>query len=213
MSGFGPSEQGERGSGPGGLLLGLGDAPLVLASASPRRAEILRSLGMSFAVRPADVDETLLPGELPAAGAQRLAVEKALAVARAGGSGLVVAADTVVVVDGRSVGKPSSVSDARDMIQALSGRAHQVVTGVAVVRERDGRVFSGFETTEVRFRALTAAEIDVLACSDEARDKAGAYGIQGLAALAVEGITGDFFNVVGLPLGCLRRLILEATGT
>lgn len=200
------------GPGAGRLLLGVGDRELVLASASPRRAEMLRSLGVSFGVRPANVDETLLPGELPAAGAERLAVEKARAVARGGGSALVVGADTVVVVDGRSLGKPGSMDEARDMIRALAGRAHQVVTGVAVVREPDGRVFFGFETTEVRFRALSAAEIEVLASSDEARDKAGAYGIQGLAALAVEGITGDYFNVVGLPLGCLRRLILEATG-
>jgi septum formation protein len=194
------------------LLLGLGDAELVLASASPRRAEILSGLGIPFVVRPADVDEGFLPGEAPVAAAERLAVEKARAVAASGESGFVVGADTVVVVDGRSLGKPASESEVRAMMRALSGRAHQVVTGVAVVRERDGRVFSGFETTEVRFRALTAAEIEVLASSDEARDKAGGYAIQGLAALAVEGITGDYFNVVGLPLGCLRRLIVEATG-
>jgi septum formation protein len=202
-------------------LLGIEGVRLVLASASPRRAELLTGLGVEFTVLPVDVDESLRPDEAPAAAARRLAEEKALAAAtltpgddaRTVGAWvneatLIVGADTLVVLDGAALGKPLDAEDASRMLRLLSGRSHEVVTGVAVMRVADRHVISGVETTTVRFRVLDAADIAELVDSGEATDKAGAYGIQGLAALAVERIEGDYFNVVGLPLGLLRRLLL-----
>jgi septum formation protein len=164
-----------------------------------------------FTVRPVDVDESIHPGEAPAAAARRLAEEKALAALASIASGddtLLVGADTLVVADGEALGKPRDAADARRMLRLLSGRSHEVVTGVAVARTADRAVVSGVEVTGVRFRLLDADDIAALVESGEALDKAGAYGIQGLAALAVDRIEGDYFNVVGLPLGVLRRLVL-----
>ncbi len=207
----------------GARLLGVEGVRLVLASASPRRAELLTGLGVRFTARPVDVDESPRPGEAPAAAARRLAEEKALAAAArtpgddartVGAPGndatLIVGADTLVVVDGDALGKPLDAEHARRMLRLLSGRTHEVVTGVAVVRGADRSVRSGVETTRVRFRVLDADDIAALVDSGEAMDKAGAYGIQGLAALAVDGIEGDYSNVVGLPLGLLHRLLLAA---
>jgi septum formation protein len=206
----------------GARLLGIEGVRLVLASASPRRAALLAGLGVRFTVRAVDADESLHVGESPATAARRLAEEKALAAAaaltpgddartaRAPGNDatLTVGADTLVVLDGVALGKPLDAEDARRMLRLLSGRTHEVVTGVAVVRDADRHVISGVETTTVRFRELDADDIATLVDSGEAMDKAGAYGIQGLAALAVDGIEGDYSNVVGLPLGLLRRLVL-----
>jgi len=197
----------------GARMLGLDGERLVLASASPRRAELLRGLGLEFEILPVAVPEDLADGEDPAAAAIRLAEAKAEAASSRldrPGEGLVVGCDTLVVVGGEALGKPADDAEARVMLGRLSGREHRVLTAVAVRRAADGEVFSGVERTTVRFRDLDEQDLGVLVDSGEARDKAGAYGIQGLASLAVDGIEGDYFNVVGLPLGLLRRLIRRA---
>ena len=182
--------------------------PLLLASASPRRLELLRALGLEPLVRPADVDETLRPGEDPHDAAERLARAKAAAVAAAAPEGSVVlAADTIVVLDGEALGKPRDDDDARRMLRALRGRAHDVVTGVALAR--DGRLVSGRETTEVLFAPMTDEEVDAYVASGEPADKAGAYALQGLGGLFVERITGTPSNVIGLPFRLVRRLGAE----
>jgi septum formation protein len=195
-------------------LLGIEGGEIVLASASPRRAAMLEELGVRFRRHPVQVPEEVRPGEDAAQAAVRLAQAKA----RAAGAGfadrdiLVVGADTLVVLDGAPLGKPAGDEDARRMLRELSGRTHEVVTGVAVLRTRDGALFAGSEHTRVRFRELAEADVEALVASGEAADKAGAYGIQGLASLVVDGIEGDYFNVVGLPLGLLRRLLRDAVG-
>lgn len=182
--------------------------PLLLASSSPRRLELLRALGLEPLVRPADVDETLRPGEDPHDAAERLARAKAAAVAEGAPDGAVVlAADTIVVLDGEALGKPRDDDDARRMLRALRGRAHDVVTGVAL--SRDGRLVSGRETTEVLFAAMTDEEVDAYVASGEPSDKAGAYALQGLGGLFVERITGTPSNVIGLPFRLVRRLGAE----
>jgi len=201
----GPGDWAER-------LLGLGPRPLVLASASPRRASLLRELGVRFTIRPARVSEEIQPGEGPESVTLRLAREKAMAGSRPGVDELVLGADTLVVVGERVLGKPEDGREARAMLQELSGGDHWVITGLAVVRSLDNECFAGTQRTRVRFRELTGLDIDVLVESGESRDKAGAYGIQGLASLVVEEIEGDYFNVVGLPLGLLRTLLHEEAG-
>jgi septum formation protein len=190
----------------------LGETPLVLASASPRRAALLRDLGVPFTLRPADVEETVGEGEPPARAAVRLAEAKARAAAGPGNA-LVLGADTLVVLEGRPLGKPRDPAHARAMLLSLSGRDHEVVTGVALLRERDGGLVSGVERSRVHFRELTEEDLRALVESGEAMDKAGAYGIQGLASLVVTRLDGDYTNVVGLPLGLLRRLIRAAQET
>ena len=189
--------------------MGLGDRVLVLASSSPRRAEMLRKLGIRFQVRTVPVEEIVEAGEKAADAAVRLAGAKAQAAMCGRDEELVVGADTVVVVDGEILGKPSSPGEAQAMLKKLSGRDHEVLTGLALIRCRDGTVFSGVDRTRVSFRSLSQEDIEALVSSGEALDKAGAYGIQGLAALVVERIEGDYNNVVGLPLGLLRRLLHE----
>ena len=176
------------------------DAPprLVLASASPRRSELLAGLGLAFTVRPAAVDETPRPGEDPAALVERLAREKAAMVARPGE--LVLAADTEVAVDGRPLGKPADAADAARMLTLLAGRQHEVVTGVALLDADSGRLAAGVERTRVLFAPLSPREIDWYVSSGEPMDRAGAYAIQGLGALLVRAVEGNYLNVVGLPL-------------
>ena len=180
---------------------------LILASASPRRAEILRAAGWPFVARPADIDETRQADEAAIAYVERLAREKASAVARQLSSGLVLGADTVVLLDAEILGKPADADDAGRMLRALSGRWHEVVTGVALVRADNGQHSVAHERTRVRFAALSDAEIDWHAATGEPLDKAGAYAIQGRAALFIEEIQGDYWNVVGLPLRLLYRLL------
>lgn len=178
---------------------------LLLASSSPRRLALLRALGLEPLVRPADVDETLLPGEDPHDAAERLARAKAGAVAGGAPAGAVVlAADTIVVLDGEALGKPRDDADARRMLRALRGRAHDVVTGVALAR--DGTLVSGRETTEVLFAPMTDEEVDAYVASGEPADKAGAYALQGLGGLFVERISGTPSNVIGLPFRLVRSL-------
>ncbi len=180
---------------------------LILASQSPRRRELLARLGVSFTVRAADVNETINPAEPPILEVARLSRKKAAAVS-AGEEDVVVAADTVVVLDGRVLGKPRDGAEAVRMLRALSGREHQVMTGVTV--RRGAFLRSGTAVTKVHFRALSEAEIAAYVASGEPMDKAGAYGIQGLAAIFVEWLEGDYYNVMGLPLCPLAGLLREA---
>jgi septum formation protein len=180
---------------------------LILASGSPRRAEILTSVGWPFEKMIADIDETELPGETPEAYVVRLAREKALAVATHAGDAIVLGADTTVVVEQEIMGKPADLDDARRMLGVLSGRWHEVLTGVALAH--DDRVRSSLERTRVKFAAMTPGEIDFLARRGDPLDKAGGYAVQAQAALFIEGIEGDYWNVVGLPARLVYKLLKE----
>jgi septum formation protein len=184
--------------------------PLVLASSSPRRAEILRRSGWPFEAVAADIDETLRAGEGAVEYVERLACEKAEAVAEGRVSGLVLGADTTVVVAGQVLGKPVDDADARRMLEMLSGRWHDVLSGVALVRTETNEVLVAHELTRVRFAALTDAEIDWYVSTGEPADKAGAYAIQGHAALFIEEIEGDYWNIVGLPVRLVYKLMQES---
>jgi septum formation protein len=174
---------------------------LILASSSPRRAEILANAGMPFNVLSSAVDESPYPGELPVALVQRLANAKAdLVTARAIGPAIILAADTVVVLDDKILGKPNSLEEARHMLQQLSGRTHSVLTGVALVRLPDGERRQFTESTLVHFRPITDEELSSYLATEEPYDKAGAYAIQGRAGRYIPRIEGCYFNVVGLPL-------------
>ena len=179
---------------------------VVLASASPRRRDLLDLIGIKHDVRPADIDETMRSGERAADYAERLAREKAEAIA-GDGAEIVIGADTVVVIDGRMLGKPVNEQQAAAMLESLGGRTHTVVTAVAIVV--DGRTSSGVEEVSVTFRPLTLDEITSYVATGEPMDKAGAYGIQGYGATIVERIEGDYFAVMGLPLVRLVRLLAE----
>lgn len=181
--------------------------PLVLASASPRRAEILRAVGWPYEVQPADTDETAHAGEGPVAYVERLARAKAEAVAMMRPGSLVLGADTVVVAGGALLGKPRDEEEARRMLRQLSGGWHEVLTGVALVgAEEPAPVAVAHERTRVRFAALTTADIDWYVATGEPADKAGAYAVQGRAALFIEEIAGDYWNVVGLPVRLVYTL-------
>lgn len=210
---------------------------LVLASASPRRQELLRIAGIPFSVQPADIDETPLPGELPRAYAERLAQEKALAVSRSRPDEYVLGADTIVVVDDKILGKPRDTTDAVRMLRMLSGRVHEVITGVCIVRavasrqlpvaskptqtasllvefnkERRGgnrQLTTSSEITRVTFDELSEEEIRSYVATGEPMDKAGAYAIQGIAARWIPRIEGDYSNVMGLPVALVYRMLRE----
>jgi septum formation protein len=182
---------------------------LVLASASPRRAEILRAVGWDFEVAPSNIDESLRDSEQPVGYVERLAREKAERAARGRLFGLVVGADTVVVCGGEILGKPRDAGEARRMLASLRGRWHEVLTGVALVRAEDSRAVVAHERTRVRFAEMSDAEIEWYVATGEPADKAGAYAVQGRAALFVEAIEGDYWNVVGLPV----RLVYELAGS
>lgn len=175
---------------------------VILASASPRRRELLRLVGIEHVVIPADIDETYLPGEQPASHAERLAREKARALTRP--DAVVIGSDTIVVVDGDVLGKPRDRDHAAAMLRRLSGRAHVVMTGVAVAW--GGRIASAVEEVGVTFRRLTDDEIHRYIETGEPMDKAGAYGIQGFGATIVERVDGDYFAVMGLALNRLAGL-------
>ncbi len=181
---------------------------VVLASASPRRRELLAAFGLQPVVRPVDLDETARPGEAPLAYVERLALAKAQAVADAPGA-VVVGADTAVVLDGEIYGKPASAADFRRMMGALGGRSHEVYTGVAVVQ--GGRPAVRTVVSRVRLRKLDETEMQRYWASGEPRDKAGGYAIQGLGALFVTGLEGSYSGVVGLPL-CETGELLAAAG-
>ena len=179
---------------------------LILASGSPRRAEILNAVGWSFEVVTSGIDETRIDGEDSVTYVQRLALEKAEGVASKRESGLILAADTTVVVDNEILGQPENDQDAQRMLKLLSGKWHEVLTGVALIRI-GGESNAGIETTRVRFAELSQSEIDWYISTGEPRGKAGAYGIQGRAALFVEEVSGDYLNVVGLPIRLVYEMI------
>jgi septum formation protein len=196
----------------------------VLASASPRRQELLRNAGISFTVQPADVDETPLIGESPRDCAERLAREKALAVWRERPQDLVLGADTIVVVDEAILGKPADGRDAARMLRLLSGRVHSVITGVCLVKpvasgqspvsaqsklRSAQKLRIAFETTLVTMSEISDDEIQAYVASGEPMDKAGAYAIQGMASRWIPRIEGDYSNVVGLPVALVYRMLRE----
>lgn len=184
-------------------------ARLILASRSPRREVLLRQIGLKFEVAPSHAEEQWPEGMVPWDAAERLALEKARAVACRHRAGLVVGADTVVVLDGSILGKPAGNEEAAGMLRRLSGREHQVTTGIAVVDAATGEDRSASVTTLVRFAHLSEELIARYVATGEPLDKAGAYGIQGRGALLVEGIVGCYYNVVGLPLRRLAELLGE----
>ena len=179
---------------------------LILASQSPRRRELLGLFNLPFTVRVADIDETMDPSRSPAEEVARVSLAKARAVEREK-EDVVIAADTIVVLGNRVLGKPANEAQAEEMLTALSGRAHQVMTGVTVLR--GDRSLTATEITDIHFRELTNREIRRYIATGEPMDKAGSYGIQGGAALFAEKIHGDYYNVVGLPVCRLLRMLRE----
>lgn len=167
----------------------------------------MNHIGLDFTVCPADIDESVLPGEDAAAYPLRIAMKKALAVAADQQDAIVIGADTTVIVDDDILGKPKSIEEARGILRQLSGREHIVVTGIGLVDTASQRTLSCTEQTIVYFHPLQETEIDAYLATGEPMDKAGAYGIQGLGALLVRKIEGDYFNVMGLPLSKLYRLL------
>jgi nucleoside triphosphate pyrophosphatase len=190
---------------------------IVLASASPRRQELLRNAGIPFTARPADIDETPRDGEIPQACAERLAREKALAVFKSHSRDYVLGADTIVVVDKAILGKPRDADDARRMLRLLSGRTHAVVTGVCVVGANSRRsektpaaaheITIASESTLVSMNDISDDEIRDYVASGEPMDKAGAYAIQGMASRWIPRIEGDYSNVVGLPVAMVYAML------
>ena len=183
--------------------------PFILASASPRRRELLERIGLHFTIEAADTDETLVPGLSPAEQVMRLSRNKACAIAaRHPEDPVILSADTVVVLEDTILGKPADADDARRMLHALSGRTHRVLTGVTVMQ--GSHCQTRCEVTEVHFAALSDAEIDAYVATGEPLDKAGAYGIQGYAAVFAAGISGDYYNVMGLPLHTAAKMLRQA---
>jgi septum formation protein len=182
-----------------------GSPRLILASQSPRRRELLRLIGLSHEAVPANLDESMMPGELPEPHAERLAREKASAIANSYPEAVIVGADTIVVLDGEVLGKPGDKREAVRTLERLSGRTHTVHTAVAVAFK--GALESGVESVEVTFRPITRQQIEAYVETGEPMDKAGAYGIQGFGATIVERIHGDYFAVMGLALGLMVQLL------
>lgn len=180
---------------------------IILASASPRRKELLTTAGVEFEVLVSDADETVPDGTLPADAAMLTAEKKALAVAEKCGDALVIGADTIVVLDGRILGKPKDEADAEDMLRFLSGKEHKVITGVCLTDGVKTKKFA--QVSKVRFYDLTDEEIAAYIATKEPMDKAGSYGIQGKGCVLVESIEGDYFNIVGLPVAATVRAIKD----
>ncbi len=182
---------------------------IVLASASPRRIEILRIAGWDFYTAPADVDETRHAGENATAYVKRLAREKAGAAAKRNPNRITVGADTTVLIDDEILEKPRDPEDARRMLRLLQGQWHKVVTGICVIDPSCSTTTVAHEITEVKFAAMTDDEIDWYVSTGEPMDKAGAYAIQGLGARFIEAVRGDYLNVVGLPLRLLYKIVVK----
>jgi len=183
---------------------------LVLASGSPRRSEIMNSVGWEFTKDVPDIDESERPAETPEDYVRRLAREKAETIAPSHPGEIVLAADTTVVIESQIVGKPIDLEDARQMLEMLSGNWHEVLTGIAVMK--NGATEIGIERTRVKFAQMSKAEVDFLVDKGDPLDKAGAYAVQAQAALFIEGIEGDYWNVVGLPIGLVYRMVRRAEG-
>ena len=183
---------------------------IILASASPRRQELIGRLIPDFKVMTDNSPEEVIMGEKPEETVKRLAKQKAENIAgEITDDAVVIAADTMVALDGQFLGKPCDEKEAYNMLKMLSGNTHQVYTGVAVIDTKSGKIINEYETTGVKFRTLLDDEIKAYIKSGEPMDKAGAYGIQELGALFIQGIEGDYFNVVGLPLCRLGRILKE----
>jgi septum formation protein len=182
---------------------------LILASSSPRRAQLLETAGVNFVIAPSHFVERLYLDEQPTNYIMRVARAKAVEVARTRDSGLVLGADTIVVVDGKTLGKPADETEAREMLRMLSGRWHAVMTGVSLYDAGTRREVADYDKTLVRFAKLNEAEIDWYVGTGECNDKAGAYAIQEKGGLFVEEIAGNYHNVVGLPLSLLYRLVRQ----
>jgi septum formation protein len=183
---------------------------LILASASPRRAEILHNAGFAFTVVHSAIDESPIPGESAEVMVQRLADAKAeLVAARSVGPAIVIAADTAVLIDNHILGKPRTTGDARHMLATLSGRTHSVITGVTLIRLPDAERRSFIESTQVTFASISPEELDAYLATGEPFDKAGAYAIQGQAGRFIPRIEGCYFNVVGLPLARVARTLAD----
>ena len=185
--------------------------PLTLASASPRRAELLRAAGIEFDVMPADVDESVRAGEAPFNYVRRVAEEQARVVGARSSDRLILAADTTVVVDDTMLGKPIDDDDAKRMLSLLSGRTHEVLTAVVIYRTGMSAPLIEADRTEVEFAPLTEFEIDWYIATGEPRDKAGAYAIQGYASRFVTRIGGSYSNVVGLPVALVYQMLKGVT--
>ncbi len=185
----------------------------VLASKSPRRKELLKNIGIQAEIIPANVDESALSSLPPEKMVTQLALLKASDVARSFGKNTyVIAADTIVVMDGEVFGKPQNIADARRMLTTLGGATHSVYTGYCVIKCSDGTAVARYEKTDVTFRSLTDDEIDAYIKTREPMDKAGSYGIQGKGSIFIEKIDGDYFNVVGLPVCALSKLLSDEFG-
>ena len=182
---------------------------IILASASPRRKELLEQIGLKFEVEPSNYEENLNSELEPRELAKSLSLKKAELVARNRKDALVIAADTFVVLEGKILGKPQTETIARKMLEAISGKQHSVITGFTIIDTGSHKALSRSVATKVYIRKLTSNEIDAYVKSKEPLDKAGAYAIQGLGSVIVEKIEGDYFNVVGLPLSALSESLKE----
>jgi len=182
---------------------------IILASASPRRKELLKKTGLKFKVEPSTYEENISPELEPHELAKSLSLEKAKLVAKNHKNALVIAADTFIVFEGKILGKPPTETEARKMLETISGRQHLVITGFTIIDTENKKALSKSVETKVCIRKLTSNEIDVYVKSKEPLDKAGAYAIQGLGSVIVEKIEGDYFNVIGLPLSALAESLKE----
>lgn len=180
---------------------------IVLASASPRRREILENTNIKFDIISSSIDELVLEGESPCHMVMRLAFEKGIDIASKRKSDLVISADTIVVLDNKVLGKPKDEDEARDMITSLSGKTHQVITGISLINLENNKKIIDYVISNVKFKNLSENDINDYIKTKESLDKAGAYGIQGYGALLVEEIQGDYFNIVGLPISKLSDLL------
>ncbi|MBS5787622.1 Maf family protein [Clostridioides mangenotii] len=182
---------------------------IILASASPRRKEILENYNVNFNIIKSEIDEVILDHELPIQVVMRLALEKGMDVACKNQGELVIAADTIVVLDDMILGKPKDESDAYNTLNSLSGREHQVVTGISLINLADNKKVVDYVVSKVKFKNLSEKLILDYLKTGEFQDKAGAYGIQGYGALLVDEIKGDYFNIVGLPISKLNDLLIK----
>ena len=181
--------------------------PIILASASPRRQELLASLGLSFEIKISDVDESMDEQLSPAQQVEQLAERKATAVAAQLNQGLVIGADTLVVLNQSVLGKPADRQEAMEMIKRLQGRSHEVFTGLAVIDAATDKTVVTHQVTAVRFKPMTAEEIERYVDTGESYDKAGAYAVQGKASIFIDSIRGCYFNIVGLPVAKLADVL------
>lgn len=182
---------------------------IILASASPRRKEILENVNVKFTVVASDIDEVILENEPPKELVKRLAFEKCMDIARKNKDALVIGADTIVVLNNHILGKPNNEEDAYNMVKLLSGKKHQVITGISLINLRSDKKVIDYVVSEVTFKDLSEETIRDYINTKESLDKAGAYGIQGYGGLLVENINGDYFNIVGLPISRINDLLRE----